>query len=378
MRAFVFLAAAFQLTDNQVFALLAATLDQEYWPDGGDASWLLVAYPLGAALGPCLLTQLAPSVKARAVVTVSLVTLAALQFTMALAPTFALALGCRGIAGAASGILSYALLIEAVRAGDRTVTFMTAGFLLAYVLGIPSAAAVAATVGLPTLFTALGVAAALLAASAQILLPTSATTQHTDTPRPFRHFLASHRYRSGLITSMLIGAALAGPVAVFPQLLTSTGGMGLNDVAWVYYLGGVGPILALPFVPRLIQALGMARTCTLGALTLVPALLAMPLGAHGTVIAGCLLMLALAVETVRRTALQAHMGGLAPEQDRPRYLALRNVAVQVSVSGGVAGAILVRDGAGFMATCVLAAALAAASARWVPKVRTRDAVSDGA
>jgi len=38
----------------------------------------------------------------------------------------------------------------------------------------------------------------------------------------------------------------------------------------------------------------------------------------------------------------------------------------------------VRDGAGFMATCVLAAALAATSARWVPKVRTRDAVSDGA
>jgi len=177
---------------------------------------------------------------------------------------------------------------------------------------------------------------------------------------------------------MLIGAALAGPVAVFPRMLASAGGMGLNDVAWVYYLGGGGPILALPFVPRLIQALGMARTCTLGALTLVPALLAMPLGAHGTVIAGCLLMLALAVETVRRTALQAHMGGLAPEQDRPRYLALRNVAVQVSVSVGVAGAILVRDGAGFMATCVLAAALAATSARWVPKVRTRDAVSDGA
>ena len=51
MPVFLFITAALQLTDNQVLALVAPRLNAAFWPGSAiDASWLLTAYPIGAAI----------------------------------------------------------------------------------------------------------------------------------------------------------------------------------------------------------------------------------------------------------------------------------------------------------------------------------------
>jgi len=369
---FLFITAALQLTDNQVLVLVQDVLSEQYWKGQGfDAAWLFVAYPIGAAIGPLSITRLAPSFRGRRAIVTGLVVLATVQFSFAFTPSFAVALGLRALAGAASGVLSYALLIEAVAHGNRAVTVMTSGFLLAYVLGIPSAAKIAASLGLDQLFILLGVVSMALAVGAATLrLPKH--TLSVRTPRRFRDFFRNPVYRAGLATSVLIGAALAGPVAIFPKLLREQGGLNLDDVAVVYYLGGLGPLLAIPFVPRLIRSFGRRRVAIIGAIILVVPLLAMPLGSHGVAAAAAVLLIALALESLRRSALQGHIGSLAPEDDRPRFLALRNVAVQISVSGGVTLAILLRDQLGFSAACGAAAILALCSAACIPPERRND------
>ena len=377
MPVFLFITAALQLTDNQVLALVAPRLNAAFWPGSAiDASWLLTAYPIGAAIGPLSLTRFAPSFHGRRAVVAALAVLAATQLAFALQPTIEIAFALRALAGAASGVLSYSLLIEAVNCGDRAVTAMTSGFLLAYVLAIPSAAKVAAGLGLPALFQGLGGLSLLLCAAACFVVPSTRRHLTATRPKPFRHFLRNPTYRAGLLTSVLVGAALAGPVAIFPKMLQTQAGLGLSDVAVIYYIGGIGPVLALPFVPRIIRSLGRKRTSVAGALLLVGPLLAMPLGAHGIFAAAVLLMLALSFETLRRSALQGHIGTLAPQEDRPRYLSLRNMAVQVSVSGGVSLAIVLDDAGGFVVACAVAAALAAASALFIPAQRGADHPGD--
>lgn len=373
---FLFITAALQLTDNQVLALIQGALGERYWPDlDAPAGWLLAAYPVGAALGPLSITRYAPSFRGRRAIVTGLMVLATVQLAFAFKPAFAVAIVLRMLAGAASGVLSYALLIEAVAAGNRAVTVMTSGFLLAYVLGIPSAAKIAAHLGLETLFLGLGGVSIVLAIGATTLrLPKHALA--TRTPRRFRDFARNPVYRNGLATSVLVGAALAGPVSIFPKLLSSVGGFSLDDIATVYYVGGLGPLIAIPFVPRCIRAFGRRRMAIIGALILIGPLLVMPLGARGIAVAAIILLGALAIESLRRSALQGHIGSLAPEDDRPRYLALRNVAVQISVSGGITLAIQLRNGIGFGAACAAAAALAAASTWFMPPERKDDETAE--
>lgn len=375
MRVFLFLTAALQLTDNLVLALVAPDLSKSFWPDTGvDALWLLVAYAIGAAIGPISVTRFVPAFRGRRAITTGLAVLATVQLAFALQPAYQVALVLRALAGAASGVLSYALLIEAVKCGTRAVTAMTSGFLLAYVLGIPSAAKMGDALGLPVLFQCLGGLSVILCVLALAVVHWTPASRAAGSPKRFRHFLKDPTYRAGLLTSVLVAAALAGPIPIFPTVLRQAG-LALSDVAIIYYLGGLGLILALPIVPRVIRTLGRKRTCVVGALALVAPLLAMPLGAHNAFIAAALLMLALGVEALRRSAMQAHIGSLAPDEDRPRYLTLRNIAVQISVSGGTSLAIVLHDASGFTAACAVAAALAAASALFVPGQRQSEDVA---
>jgi predicted MFS family arabinose efflux permease len=365
----LFLTSALQLTDNQVLPLLLKGLGERVWPHvGDDVAYLLVGYPLGAAIGPLLIASRFPHLRGRPVILAALLTLGAAAALFACEPPFAVALGLRTLAGAASGVLSYTLLIEAIAAGHLAVTMMTAGFLFAYVAGIPVGAKVEAWLGPGHLFGSLAAIALVLAViGSMILRPPTPTPRKT--PKPFRAFLVHGAHLNGLLTSILVGAALAGPVALFPSALQEAGRAQLtqDEVGTLYFIAGLGPLAALPMASVFLRTFGRRRVAIAGALALGPLLLLMPWSSEGFSTGGALLFLALLVETLRRTALQGHLGSLPAEEDRARYLSLRNVCVQVSIAGGIAVATLMSRVVGLQASCGIAATLAAVSALLVPE-----------
>ena len=181
-------------------------------------------------------------------------------------------------------------------------------------------------------------------------------------------FLRDQHLRAGIVTSVLVGAALAGPVAAFPSALQSKNAahLSLNDVSDVYYLAGIGPLLALPLIRPFIRRFGSQGTARWGALALILPIISMPLAMHSKWAAAGLLLGALMVETLRRTALQNLVGKLAADDHRPRYLALRNVAVQVAIAGGIALTFFIVSAFGWKVACGLGAFMALASSFWVP------------
>ena len=101
MRVFLFLTAALQLTDNLVLALVAPDLSKSFWPDTGvDALWLLVAYSIGAAIGPISVTRFAPAFRGRRAIATGLAVLATVQLAFAFQPAYQVALALRALAGA--------------------------------------------------------------------------------------------------------------------------------------------------------------------------------------------------------------------------------------------------------------------------------------
>ncbi|MAG58739.1 MAG: hypothetical protein CMJ83_20815 [Planctomycetes bacterium] len=369
---FLFLTSALQLTDNQVLPLLVKGLgERDEWPEIGESGALdlMAAYALGAAAGPLLVTRLFPHFRGRIAIVTGLALLAFAQVGFSMVPPFAVAMGWRALAGAASGILSYALLIEAVAAGNRAVTLMTSGFLLAYVAGIPTGAKLEASVGLSTFYVGFGAVSLFLAVTAAFVVPRGTAKPPDTSTRSFASFFRERRFALGLLTSVVIGAALVGPVALFPTALQDPDGAALSQdsVGNLYYLAGLGPLLALSLAPRLLHRFGRRRVAVVGAAALAVPLLLMPLGAAAPWSGAALLIAALLIETLRRTALQGHLGTLPNDDDRPRYLALRNVCVQVSIAIGILAAQRVSNVGGLAAACGVAAVLALLAAATVPQ-----------
>ena len=368
--AFLFVASFVQAADNHLVNPLLPEFERTLGAAAADR--LPQSYALGAAVLPFLVALLW---KARARLLIApafaLHAAAAFVFYGAEADQAGIWRGAiaRAMAGAASGVLSFALLSFAADAADptarsRRIAFQTAGFTSALVLGVPLGAWLAATFGPRVPFAGVGLFGAVLAMIAVHL--TGGGTAATDAGppairTPFRKMLADRRALFGLGAVFLVGAAVAGPASRLGLRLHEDAGAGTIDIGFVYLAAGLAPIAVMPFAGRLLRLTGAAELAAYGSVAFAaPALLMGLPFAAGLKPAGALFFVALVCDVLRRTGLQSLMAEAAPEADRARFLAVRGLVAQTGLAIGAEVAVPLHRGSGFFAVCAMGAALSVA------------------
>lgn len=364
--ALFFFTSVLQATDAEVMRFLIPSLKAGVWP-ASDPTYLVVAYNIGAALGPLLLIVRWPGLPARLTMTMALGVLAMSELAMGALPSFGGAIIVRALAGAASGVLSFSQLAMAVQVGGRSIAGMTAGFLVALVAGAPLAALLASRFGPGPLYLMVGAMLAGITALALWLLPPAVSQSRTAAG--FERLLSHPRLRLGILTSVLVGAGIAGPMTLLPSELQRPGGAALTlaETGRLYLVTGLGPLFALMLSGAASRLGSLRARAQRLAWPLVPAVLLLPLAATSAGFAGALITLALLFETLRRTALQGLIGQLPEQDDRTRYLGLRGIIVQVGLAIGTTLADQLRDRLGFGFACAAGALLIGASALMIPR-----------
>lgn len=360
----LFAGSVLQVTDNQVMPLLVPGLERGVWT-GSDGTDLLVAYALGAAAGPLLVTGALPRLAGRTAAVGAMLVLGAAAAGFAALPGFPAALALRAVSGAASGVLSYALLSVAVATGSAAVHAMTAGFLTALVAGAPGGAILVHHFGVPAFFLGVAGCALVLAAGAAAVFE-RVPIRDTEPPRGFLRFLERTPQRNGIIVSVAMAMAISGPMAIFPGVLAEGAALDQQGIGLAYLAAAVGPLLALAAGPVVRRRAGVRSIGVAGALLLAGMIAVLPLAGAAVATAIAVLVLALLVETIRRSAIQEIVASLAADQDRARYLALRGLCVQAGIAAGIAAAARVEESVGFGAACLAAASLAVVTAPFVP------------
>ncbi|HYC77986.1 MAG TPA: MFS transporter, partial [Planctomycetota bacterium] len=353
---FLFLVSFLQAADSQMVAPLLPELGARL---GGAAAAdrLVPAYAVGAAILP-FAVALAYRRAARRLVgpALGVHALAAAAFAFGGAEVAAVA---RAASGAASGVLSVATLAFAAEADDaatraRRIAALTAGYMTALVGGVPLGALAAERKSVAAAFVGVAAVGALLGALAFALrLAPVAPAEPKAAPEARTPLLTLIRGRSpawSLVAVLTMSAALGAPVSRLGVRLYEDAGFSPSERGLVFLWAGVAPLIAMPLGALLLRRLGPAACAALGSAAFaVPILaLAQPF-ALAFAGAAATLFVAVLLETLRKSGLQALIVSAAPPADRPRFLALRGCVAQAGLAGGAAAAAALhrRDGLGF-------------------------------
>jgi len=170
-------------TDLFVMSPLLPEISRGFSVGTSAGGWAVSVFAVAYLVGGPTLAALADRAGRRGVLIAALAVFAVANLATALAPSFAVLLGARGMAGlAASGITPsvYALVSAAAPPAARAtwLAVVTSGLLIALTIGAPAGSLLASAVGWQGVFVVLAVAAAL------ILTSTAVSTRRASTPPP--------------------------------------------------------------------------------------------------------------------------------------------------------------------------------------------------
>ncbi|GAA3100346.1 MFS transporter [Pseudonocardia yunnanensis] len=157
-------------TDLFVMSPLLPEISRGFAVGISAGGWAVSVFAVAYLVGGPSLAALADRAGRRGVLIAALAVFAVANLATALAPSFAVLLGARAMAGlAASGITPsvYALVSAAAPPGARAtwLSIVTSGLLIALTIGAPAGSLLASAVGWQGVFLVLAVAAALILAS---------------------------------------------------------------------------------------------------------------------------------------------------------------------------------------------------------------------
>ncbi len=276
----------------------------------------------------------------------------------ALAPTYAALMGARLLAGAFGGVLgavSTTIVSDVIpfeRRG-RAMSVVMSSFSLASVAGIPLGLWLATTVNWHAPFFMLAVLCALLASVAAWSLPKlDAHLAMARSQSPLHNLRtvlmdANHLRAFAFAACMMFAGFLVVPFITL--YTTSTVGIRMADVPWVYLCGGLATLASARYVGRLTDRVGKFQTYRLAALAVcVPLLVTtnlpmVPLWV--IIITQTLFFVCMSSRAIPGGALSA---SAADPQLRGTFMSL-NGAVQLAAMGSatfIGGLLIGRDAAG--------------------------------
>lgn len=262
-------------TDLFVVSPLLPSIARQYEVSPGAAGASVTAFSVAYLIGAPVIGLLGDRYGRRPVLVAGLVVFAAANALTGLAPSFAVLLISRVLAGlgACAVTPSVQALVGQMAPKDRRGTWMavaTAGFLISLTTGAPAGTALASVTSWRTAFVGLGALAVLLALVNARTWPGGASTIRPEDPaepRPAGGVTVLTKIRAVSVTG-LWALAVYALYTYLGTALRTEGGLSTGLVAVALVLFGAGAVAGSLFGGRLADRFGARRVATASLLSL--------------------------------------------------------------------------------------------------------------
>ena len=347
------------VSDTQLVPPLLPLIAQDLGVTPGRAGIVVTSYSLAAAAFALFAGPISDRVGRKKVLTGGLVVFAAASFSTYHVSSFGALLILRAITGFAAGTLSTTSLSYA---GDyypyeqrgRAMGILSMGYFVAFVIGIPVGALVAARFGWHVVFGGLSAAAAAMLALTIAKLPALAAAPHPPHKRALKdHFLKIDRF-AGIAAAFLTSGGLVGFLTYVGAWLNTTYQIGVDRIGLLFMASGIAAVAASPLSGWLSDHVGK-RTVIIWA----NVLLALMFVLVARIQWGLWLVLGIAALSIAASARQAPLHALTTEivgpEIRGEYIAVRNAASQIGIAVVATISAYAFDSGGFLAVALISA-----------------------
>ncbi|MCB1544052.1 MAG: MFS transporter [Rhodoblastus sp.] len=265
-----------------VIALLAP-MSQALSLSKAQAGWVMGAYALAYAISSPVFIALTGAWRRRAVILMGLGLFVAASLASAFATSAATLYAARIVAAAGAGMVTpvaaaIAVAISRPETRGAALSFVFVGMTMAQVLGVPGAAFIGYTYGVPAAFIVAAALGALMMIWIALAVPADVQFQPQSLATLGRTLLSPRHLVAVLLTvtiatSGYLGMTFMGPLAEYRL------GMGRDGVALILGAGGLGAVVGNLLSGRLVDRLGPSgalilflsgQALVLPALTLIP------------------------------------------------------------------------------------------------------------
>lgn len=265
-----------------VIALLAP-ISQSLSMSKAQAGWVMGAYALAYAVFSPVFIALTGAWRRRAVILAGLALFIAASVASAFATSPATLYAARIVAAAGAGMVTpvaaaIAVAISKPETRGAALSFVFVGMTVAQVLGVPGAAFIGYTFGVPAAFIIAAALGALVFVWIALAVPADVQFQPQSLGTLGRTLLSPRHLVAVLLTvtiatSGYLGMTFMGPLAEYRL------GMGRDGVALILGAGGLGAVVGNLLSGRLVDRLGSSGTLTLflaGQAIVLPAMTLIP------------------------------------------------------------------------------------------------------
>ncbi|RJT03288.1 MFS transporter [Halococcus sp. IIIV-5B] len=283
--------------------------------------------------------------------------------------SFAMLFGVRAFAGAAGGILNGAAIAYVGDYFPRERRGWASGWVMSglaagQIAGIPLGIVLADAFGFRAPFVAFAIVMGVATVLVWRFVP-QPETRRTDAPLGVRTAIEAYtdllrRPGVGAASLMFALVFLSFPlyIAYLPLWLETTLGVTGGSIALLFFVGGVGNVLAGPEAGRLSDSVGRKPVIVGASLAVALVILATPFVAAGLWPVYVVFFVAMALFASRGSSFQALLTELVPGDRRGSLMSLTAATGQIgfAIGGALAGVVFTAFGPGYLANAVLAAA----------------------
>lgn len=360
----LFLLLFLGLADNQTIPALLPLLIDSLHITVEQAGLLAVFYSAAAAVASLVTGIVSDHYGRRRFLIAGAVVFGCASWMAAHAGSFMGLTLARGLTGLGAGTISTCSIAYA---GDwfdysvrgRALSWISAAYFAAPILGVPLAAQVASRLGWRDtfyFFAILGAAVALftlrLPRDRREASPSSEKWQATF--RACRSFFKRRDTSAGLIIAFLVSGGLYGFLFYIGQWLNSSFGVSTGTIGLVFMLGGLVALLSAPLAGSLSDRWGKRPVSIVGNILLALSVAVVPFFPWGIGLLAVFGVTSLGAAT-RQGPLTALMTELVPTSERGSFIALRNVFSQMGIGLVVLAGGVIYEGHGYLAVTTLCA-----------------------
>jgi len=350
--------------DNQLLIPLLPGIGSELSKSMAQMGWLFSVYALSAALFNLLFGPLTDRYGRVPFLRFGLLCFLVLALLTAHSRTFNDLVWLRAGAGMAAGLLS---TCTASFIGDyfpyerrgRVMGFVLSSYFAALIFGVPLSALIAQSWGWRSVFFLSSALAALLFAGSLLFVPRgfkSTIQTFGEVWASYTKLVRSRSTGSALIVSACISGGTLAFLTYISGYLNDRFGLDAVSISSVFLIAGVAAVLASP-VSGWLSDHWTKRAVFLGSNTLLAVPLLLLVRFEWGILLFALLFLISLLIAFRQTSLQTLQTQLISSNRRGSFLALRNCASQLGISGAVFLAGILYSQHGYPAVTSLAALL---------------------
>ncbi len=348
------------VSDTQLVAPLLPLIAESLETTPGRAGIIVSTYSLAAAAFALFVGPLSDRIGRKKILVIGLVLFACSSFLTYHVSSFSALVFVRAITGLAAGTLSTSALSLAADyypygLRGRAMGILSMGYFVAFIVGVPVGAFVAAYVGWRAVFGGLAVLGVLMLVPAAGLLPSlpTASPRHVNRNQSMLSHFGRPNQLAGILAAFLTSGGLVGFLTYAGAWLNTTHNLSIERIGLIFMASGAAGVAASP-VSGWLSDHASKRGMIIWA-NIVLSLLFVIVARVDSVY---WLIIGLAALSISASARQGPLHALTTEivgtEMRGSYIAIRNAASQIGIAAVAWASAYAFDSGGFIAVALIA------------------------